>query len=159
MIKITDIKAGDVLIADGGFTCIRKGAECIVRGEGRRMHVLCDQGEHYLEGQVGEHGTIIGFSMRDTLIGFSLREEAQAPRKCDKCDKPLGVLSITIDAGKAVCPECSVKQVIGMAIQTAIEVVKTTPIETYATESHALQVQQARATIVKALEGLERQSR
>jgi len=63
-VKFSDVKEGDVLVADGGFTCIRKGAELTVSSRfSDGLFVPCDEGEHYLDGQLNyETGELIGFS-------------------------------------------------------------------------------------------------
>lgn len=86
--KLSEIKAGDILIADGGFTCIEEGRECEVfsdleheTGGGRwsPLFVRCCgekpdfrsgetegssnyQDQHFLDGQIDEEG--------DEVIGF-----------------------------------------------------------------------------------------
>lgn len=56
--KIKDVKAGDVLIADGGFTCIKKGASLLVYvdASNRDLYVSCEEGRHYLNGQASKDG-------------------------------------------------------------------------------------------------------
>ena len=71
--KIDDLKAGDRLVADDGFTCIRPGCVCEVRYDGDEayrdksresgLYVMCKDGRHYLAGQVeDETGAVIGFT-------------------------------------------------------------------------------------------------
>lgn len=61
--RLSELKAGDKLVADGGFTCIKKGGVVVVeaRGDGQ-LYVGCRSGSHYLDGQVsGEnHDSLIG---------------------------------------------------------------------------------------------------
>lgn len=70
-VYIDRLKAGDVIIADGGFTCMEEGAEKVVgidvpAGE---PYVECDCGRHYLYGQVDDEdtGIVIGFTTKETL--------------------------------------------------------------------------------------------
>ena len=72
--KLTDIKPGDRLVADGGFTCLDEGEICTVvaatAGDAAaqpnvifvgELYVLCRSGRHYLDGQENEAGEIVGF--------------------------------------------------------------------------------------------------
>jgi hypothetical protein len=78
-----DIKAGDKLVADGGFTCIEEGRVCDVKSDaGGKLYVDCCGSEcdfregvldrddpkdftysekHMLDGQEDDDGTVIGF--------------------------------------------------------------------------------------------------
>jgi len=68
--KIDDIKRGDKLIADGGFTCIDEDEVLEVMEDEGGLYVFC-RGEdglhgpgnhHYLEGQVDDDdGACVGF--------------------------------------------------------------------------------------------------
>ena len=60
--KLSEVKPGDVLIADGGFTCIELGATLVV---GDDLSVPCAHGKHFLDGQVD-------FDDGDTLVGLTL---------------------------------------------------------------------------------------
>lgn len=62
--KLKDLKAGDVLIADGGFTCMEKGKEFEVKGDTAGLFVDCDEGEHYLVGQLNSAGDVVGFQLK-----------------------------------------------------------------------------------------------
>ncbi len=63
--SLKEIKAGDILAADGGFTCLQEGEELEVKldGEGSKF-VECEQGCHFLDGQENEDGEITGFLKR-----------------------------------------------------------------------------------------------
>jgi hypothetical protein len=69
------VKAGDVLITDGGFTCMGNHERKVVKSfEGpllhcdaeyakdpfARLYIDCSDGTHGLDGQVGEDGELIG---------------------------------------------------------------------------------------------------
>lgn len=54
-------KAGDVLICDGSFTCLKDGAEVEVHADPERegiaaLFVTCKDGAHYLDGQLDFDG-------------------------------------------------------------------------------------------------------
>lgn len=53
--KLSDLKPGDKLIADGGFTCIPDGTIVEVAVDARNeSYVPCKCGMHNLHGQVSE---------------------------------------------------------------------------------------------------------
>ena len=61
--KLSDVKEGDKLVADAGFTCMRDGqASAVVRTAKGDLAIPCDKGLHVLDGQVGEGGELVGFS-------------------------------------------------------------------------------------------------
>lgn len=73
--KESEVKAGTVLIADGGFTCIKEGAELTVQESESGLYVLCsgpedadcnghDQEHHYLDGQLDDGEVYIGLSLK-----------------------------------------------------------------------------------------------
>lgn len=58
---VSRVKAGTVLVADGGFTCIKEGAKKKVRRDkSGGLYVLCKEGRHYLDGQLGWRPDTIG---------------------------------------------------------------------------------------------------
>lgn len=64
--QATQIKAGMKLKTDGDFTCIPEGQIVEVKvDENRRgfsrFFVDCKCGGHYLDGQVGDDGEVLGF--------------------------------------------------------------------------------------------------
>ncbi len=63
--KLSEVKPGMVLIADGGFGCIEAGAELVVASREGTLYVPCEHTFHDLEGQVADDG--------DTLVGFKLK--------------------------------------------------------------------------------------
>lgn len=73
--KLDDLKPGDKLVADGGFTCLKAGEVVTVEKDGDGLFVRCcahDDGDyghpvndsrneqHYLDGQEGEGGECVG---------------------------------------------------------------------------------------------------
>ena len=71
---VTTCKAGDLLIADGGFTCIPEGTRCRVREDADSLYVSCQgpnleepikggrrRHRHYLDGQLNEADEYVGF--------------------------------------------------------------------------------------------------
>jgi hypothetical protein len=51
-VPYAEVKIGDVLIADGGFTCLVEGQRCLViDGGSGALAVRCSKGNHDLEGQ------------------------------------------------------------------------------------------------------------
>lgn len=62
IIKETEIREGDNLIADGGFSCMKEKTKSIVKkDENNELYVDCADGTHYLSGQRDGKGSIIGF--------------------------------------------------------------------------------------------------
>jgi hypothetical protein len=63
-VKLRDVRPGDKLIADHGFTCIRTGALVDVAADDKgALYVPCKRGRHYLDGQVdGPEGNLLGLS-------------------------------------------------------------------------------------------------
>lgn len=56
-----DMKAGVHLQCDGGFECMKPGSKRAVRLDKKgEPYVTCVDGKHYLSGQEGEHGELIG---------------------------------------------------------------------------------------------------
>ncbi|HEY1630818.1 MAG TPA: hypothetical protein VGF56_05850 [Rhizomicrobium sp.] len=79
-VKIQDLKAGDRLIADEAFTCLKEctvvtveyDAEvALVQGDDHAgFYVACADGQHFLDGQVDdEKGIVVGFSRAETAEG------------------------------------------------------------------------------------------
>jgi len=76
--KLSDLKPGDVIVADGGFTCIDDGRECLVKAdEYSDLYVDCcgaDGNEsvyasrHTLEGHGDDHGEVIGFAWPENRV-------------------------------------------------------------------------------------------
>ena len=63
--KIDDVKEGDKLVADAGFTCLKDGQEVkVCRTPDGLLAIPCACGDHLLDGQVEEHGELIGLKRR-----------------------------------------------------------------------------------------------
>ena len=52
MVKISEVKAGDILLSDGGFTCIGP-QQNIVKEDANGLYIECSEGRHGLDGQEG----------------------------------------------------------------------------------------------------------
>ena len=63
--KFGDTKVGDVLITDGGFTCMKAG-EHVVQEDDTGLFIPCTSGKHYIVGQVDdpETGEMIGLTAK-----------------------------------------------------------------------------------------------
>jgi len=59
--RISDIAQGDRVLTDAGFTCMVAN-EHTVEVDERGPFVRCDHGKHYLEGQIGDDGELIGIT-------------------------------------------------------------------------------------------------
>jgi hypothetical protein len=57
--RLDDLKAGDTLFADDGFTCMQAGVKT-VREDEDGLYIPCADGSHYLDGQLREDGTLAG---------------------------------------------------------------------------------------------------
>ena len=51
---VSEVKAGDVLEADDGFTCLYDGERVEARDDGLGLFVPCTDGQHFLDGQVDD---------------------------------------------------------------------------------------------------------
>lgn len=60
--KLSDIKTGDIVRADAGFTCMAAGAHA-VKSDAGELYIECEHGKHFLSGQEDEAGAdLIGIS-------------------------------------------------------------------------------------------------
>lgn len=59
---LENVRAGDSLIADGGFQCLALGEVALVKSDEHGLYVNCGDGHHYLDGQADEHGRLIGLT-------------------------------------------------------------------------------------------------
>lgn len=61
--KLDEIKSGDTIVTDGGFTCMGAGPKT-VEADGDGLFVRCNDGKHYLAGQEDEEGAdLVGLSL------------------------------------------------------------------------------------------------
>ena len=67
-LRLADLRPGDVLVADGGFTCVADGAELIVEADDRGFFFRCAGGVHRINGQLKD-GFLVGLRHRDTIVG------------------------------------------------------------------------------------------
>lgn len=58
--KLSDLKEGDRIMLDDGFTCHGMGIAEVYIDEYHGPYFLCDDGVHFLDGNVGEDGELIG---------------------------------------------------------------------------------------------------
>ena len=58
--KLSEIKVEDILVFDDGFTCLKHGEKSIVRQDNKGLYINCEEGKHYLEGQIDEEDNLIG---------------------------------------------------------------------------------------------------
>ena len=58
--KLNKVKKGDIIIADGGFTCLQAVEHKVYDNEG--LFIECEQGMHFLDGQLDDDGNLIGLS-------------------------------------------------------------------------------------------------
>lgn len=60
-VKLSELKEGDTIIADAGFTCMEPGPKEVMKhGEG--LFVACKDGGHWLDGQCDDGDHCIGFT-------------------------------------------------------------------------------------------------
>ena len=60
--NIRDVKVGDKLLTDSGFTCLRGGQVLPVLKDDGGHFITCDEGKHYLDGQADGDGNLIGLT-------------------------------------------------------------------------------------------------
>ena len=64
MLSMRDVKLGDRLRADSGFTCIEGGTVLeVAQDDEGELYVPCSHGKHYIKGQVDVHGRVVGFAI------------------------------------------------------------------------------------------------
>lgn len=62
--KILNVKVGDKLVADGGFTCLAEGSINTVCQKGNGpLFIRCKEGDHILLGQTDKDGNLVGLSL------------------------------------------------------------------------------------------------
>lgn len=60
-LKEGEIKAGDTVRLDGGFTCVEAGLT-IVQEDSGGLWFPCSSGRHYIDGQLKKTGEYMGIS-------------------------------------------------------------------------------------------------
>lgn len=70
-----DVKTGDWLQADGGFTCMREGTvHRVVNvqfGNKTGLALVCHDGHHFLDGQEDNQGYLVGLTKLQRSEGSS----------------------------------------------------------------------------------------
>ena len=49
--KLKDLKAGDIVEIDDGFTCMEPGEHIVYSNRLNHLYLQCSEGEHFLAGQ------------------------------------------------------------------------------------------------------------
>ena len=61
--RLKDLKAGDVIVADEGFTCVKPGNHLVRADNKGSLFIYCDEGTHYLDGaEAVPGGELVGFT-------------------------------------------------------------------------------------------------
>lgn len=78
---ISELKPGDVLIADADFDCMESGGSYLVKtDEQADLYVQCRCGRHYLDGQTDDDGkTLIGLSKASAAASAAPQTSGAAP--------------------------------------------------------------------------------
>lgn len=80
-VRLSDLKPGDTIVADAGFTCVIAGRHTILSdGE---LFIECNEGRHYLDGQKGEDGYLVGISLPPDVGGDGAAAASPPPRVND----------------------------------------------------------------------------
>lgn len=80
-LRLSDVKPGDMVMCDDGFPCMPPGRRRVeVSAHG--LFVRCNEGHHYLSGQVGDDGLLIGIygagELADTAAEIEIAGEIPA---------------------------------------------------------------------------------
>lgn len=65
---MAQIKPGDVLIADGGHTCLDEGCAYEVDEDRDGRFIECRYGRHYLKNQSDGRGTVVGLAPASEVL-------------------------------------------------------------------------------------------
>jgi len=69
VLPVEQVKIGDILIADGGFTCLQDRQECKVQETDGELYVACTAGFHFLDGQLNDDLTeYVGFLKKGDVV-------------------------------------------------------------------------------------------
>lgn len=63
-VKLTEIRAGDILVADAGFTCMSAGEKLVQADRYGELYISCSSGRHYLNGQLNDSGQLVGLTQK-----------------------------------------------------------------------------------------------
>jgi hypothetical protein len=55
--KVSEIKQGSCVEVDGGFPCLKSDVYYNVYDDGAGLYIECDDGKHFLSGQLDETGS------------------------------------------------------------------------------------------------------
>lgn len=58
MVKLSELRVGDIITLDDGFSCLDAGNYKVLWDNG--FYVPCNHGKHYLDGQENEQGILVG---------------------------------------------------------------------------------------------------
>ncbi len=58
--KVSDVKVGDTVVTDGGFTCMKQNERHIVQEDENGLFIPCEEGHHYIDGQLDDGDVYIG---------------------------------------------------------------------------------------------------
>lgn len=58
--RLDELKAGDVVIVDDGFACIRPGVLTVNADDDGKLYIPCDEGRHYLDVDFNDPALIVG---------------------------------------------------------------------------------------------------
>jgi hypothetical protein len=62
--KVHEVEVGTILVADGGFTCLRDGERrTVVTDANGDLAIACDAGFHTIDGQLDDGDEYIGLSL------------------------------------------------------------------------------------------------
>lgn len=61
--NINDLKVGDKVVTDAGFTCLDADVVCEVQEDEDGLFIECAEGKHHLHGQAGSDGEIVGLRL------------------------------------------------------------------------------------------------
>ena len=63
-VKLEELKRRDIVYVDDGFTCMEEGPKMVLMKE-KRPYLCCMEGDHFLDGQVGEDGYLVGILLKE----------------------------------------------------------------------------------------------
>ncbi len=61
-VRLEDLMPNDTIVLDSGFTCCGAGYKTVMSDD-HGLYFECDAGKHYLDGQIGEDGFLVGVSV------------------------------------------------------------------------------------------------